>query len=100
MIISVDRLKERMDAGEDIKLIDVRELHEHEEFNIGGQLIPLGSIPSAVEDLYDQRDDEIVLYCRSGNRSGQAQQYLMQLGFTNVLNLMGGMLAWQEKFEK
>ena len=98
MNITVEELKERLDKGEELNLIDVRELYEHEEVNIGGKLIPLGNIPASVEDLWDKKDEEIIVYCRSGNRSGQAQQFLLQSGFTNVVNVTGGMLAWVEKF--
>lgn len=94
MNITVQELKHRLGEGDKIILIDVREPHEHQEFNIGGKLIPLGSIPSSIEDLLPHQDDEIVMYCRSGQRSGMAQQFLIQAGFKNVLNLEGGMLAF------
>jgi rhodanese-related sulfurtransferase len=94
MNITVQELKRRLSEGDKITLIDVREPHEHQEFNIGGKLIPLGNIPASIEDLLPHQDDEIVMYCRSGQRSGMAQQFLMQAGFKNVLNLEGGMLAY------
>ena len=93
--ISVEELKGRMDAGEDIHLVDVREPIENAEFNIGGILLPLGDIQNMQTDVIDGwKDDEIVLYCRSGNRSGIATQILEQMGFKNVKNLTGGVLAW------
>ena len=93
--ISVAELKDRMDAGENIHLVDVREPIENAEFNIGGILLPLGDIQNMQTDVIDEwKDDEIVLYCRSGNRSGIATQILEQMGFKNVKNLTGGMLAW------
>ena len=96
--ISVEELKSRLDQGEKINIIDVREPHENAEFNIGGTLIPLGKIQTMqVEELDDLKEQEIVLYCRSGNRSGQACLILDTLGFKNTKNLTGGMLAWQEK---
>ena len=98
MNITVTELKNRLDEEEPLLLIDVRESYEHDEFNIGGKLIPVGNIPQAMEDLADHKDDEIVVYCRSGNRSGMAQQFLQQYGFSKVKNLTGGMLAWQETF--
>ena len=95
--ITPEEVKKRLDAGETLNLIDVREPHENAEFNIGGKLIPVGNIQSMqVEDIEDLRNEEVILYCRSGNRSGIV---LDQLGFTNTKNLTGGMLAWQEKFK-
>ena len=92
-------LKIRLDRGEKINLIDVREPGEHAEFNIGGLLYPLGNIQSMmVDELEGLKDREIILYCRSGNRSGQAAMILDMLGFKDTKNLVGGMLAWQEKF--
>lgn len=99
MNITVTQLKDKLDADENLVLIDVREPYEHEEFNIGGKLIPVGNIPQALEELADYKEDEIIVYCRSGNRSGMAQQFLQQYGFSKVLNLTGGMLAWQEAFQ-
>lgn len=97
--ITVEELKRRMDAGENIHLVDVREPHENAEFNIGGVLIPLGEIQTMqIEELDDLKDKEIILYCRSGNRSGQACLFLEAMGYKHTKNLTGGMLAWQEKF--
>lgn len=99
--ITVQELKQRLDAGENIYLVDVREPNENAEFNIGGTLLPLGDIRNMQTDAIDNRkDDEVVLYCRSGNRSGQAAMILEQMGFKNPKNLTGGMLAWQENFGK
>jgi len=97
--ITVEEVKERMDAGEKLHLLDVREPYENEEFNIGGPLVPLGKIQSMdVEDIEDWKNDEVIIYCRSGNRSGQACLILEGAGFTNVKNLTGGMLQWRDKF--
>ena len=97
--ITVEELKQRMDAGEKIQLVDVREPAENIEFNIGGTLLPLGKIQMMqVDDIEDFKDQELVFYCRSGNRSGQAALFLEAMGFKNVKNLTGGMLAWKEKF--
>ncbi len=96
MDISVKDLKARLDAGDqNFVLIDVREPGEHEAFNIGGELIPVGTIAGAVGDLEDHKDKEVIVYCRSGARSGMAQGFLQQAGFKNVRNLTGGMMAWQ-----
>lgn len=98
---SAEVVKERMDAGELLNLLDVREPNEHAEFNIGGVLLPLGKIHTMqIEDIEDWRDKEVIVYCRSGNRSSQASLILEQLGFVNVVNLTGGMLDWQAKFAK
>lgn len=97
--ITAEEVKARLDAGEKINLIDVREPHENAEFNIGGILHSLGKVQTMqVEELEDLKDKEVILYCRSGNRSGQACQILDMLGFKNTKNLVGGMLGWQEKF--
>lgn len=99
--ITPEEVKQRLDAGEKLNLIDVREPHENAEYNIGGKLIPVGKIQSMqIEDMEDMRNEEVILYCRSGNRSGIAALVLDQLGFTNTKNLIGGMLAWQEKFKQ
>lgn len=97
--ITAQEVKQRIDAGEALHLVDVREPHEHAEFNIGGTLIPLGKIQGMqLEELEDLKQQEIICYCRSGNRSGQAAMILDQLGFTNTKNLIGGMLGWQQQY--
>lgn len=97
--ISVDQLKARMDAGEKVNLVDVREDNERADFNIGGTHFRLGRIQSgAVEDLEDLKDEEVILYCRSGNRSQVAAHILESMGFKNTVNLSGGMLDWEAKF--
>ena len=97
--ITVEQLKQKIDAGEKVNLVDVREPVENTEFNIGGTLIPLGKIQSMqVDEIDELKDEEVVLYCRSGNRSGQAAFFLESMGFKNVKNLTGGMLAWRERF--
>ncbi len=94
--ISVEEVKSRIDAGEKLNLIDVREPYEYQEFNIGAQLIPLGKIQTMdVEELEDLRDQELIMICRSGQRSMMACMILDTLGFKNTKNLAGGMLAWQ-----
>ena len=98
--ITPEEVKKRLDAGEKLNLIDVREPHENAEFNIGGKLIPVGNIQSMqIDDIENLRNEEVILYCRSGNRSGIAAMVLDQLGYTNTKNLTGGMLAWGEKFK-
>lgn len=95
--ISVQELKARLDAGEKLNIIDVREPHEFQEFNIGGQLIPLGKIQTMqVDELEDLKEEELIIHCRSGQRSMMACMILDTLGFKNTKNLAGGMLAWKE----
>jgi rhodanese-related sulfurtransferase len=97
--ITADELKFRLDSGEKLNLVDVREPHENTEFNIGGTLLPLGKVQTMqVEDIDDLKNEEVIVYCRSGNRSGQAALMLETFGFTDVKNLTGGMLAWKERF--
>jgi len=99
--ISVEELKARIDSGESLHLVDVREPGEHAEFNIGGLLLPLGKVQTMqTDDIDDLKDEEVIVYCRSGNRSGQACLILETAGFTNVKNVTGGMLAWQDRISK
>ncbi|MBC8154966.1 MAG: rhodanese-like domain-containing protein [Bacteroidetes bacterium] len=95
MDITVQDLKARLDAGEKINLVDVREPNEYAADNIGGTLIPLGELSYRVDELEDLQNEEVVVYCRSGSRSGMAQQILEENGFTNVRNMTGGMLAYR-----
>ena len=97
--ITAEEVKARLDAGEKINLVDVREPEEHTAFNIGGILLPLGKIQTMqTDDIDDLKNEEVICYCRSGQRSMQASLMLETFGFTNVKNLTGGMLGWQEKF--
>ncbi len=94
--ISVNEVKSRLQAGEQINLVDVREPEENAEFNIGGILLPLGKIQGLqIDEIDSLKDQEVVLYCRSGNRSMQACMFLEMSGFTNVKNLTGGMNEWK-----
>jgi adenylyltransferase/sulfurtransferase len=94
--ITVDELRSRMRAGEDLFILDVRQPEEHASARIcDGPLIPLGELPHRIGELESVRDREIIVYCRSGARSGQAAQFLNQQGFT-CTNVMGGILAWNQ----
>jgi rhodanese-related sulfurtransferase len=94
--ISVNEVKARLQAGEKMNLVDVREPDENAEFNIGGILLPLGKIHSMeFDDIDPLKDEEIILYCRSGNRSLQACMFLEMTGFKNVKNLAGGIVEWK-----
>jgi len=96
--ITVEELKKRMDAGEHVHLLDVREDDERKDFNIGGEHIRLGQVQTMqLDDIDDWKDEEVVVYCRSGNRSQQAALIMETLGYKNVVNLSGGMLAWKDK---
>ena len=97
--ITVSELKKRLDSGaQDSVFIDVREPYEYEEFNLGAKLIPLGTIVNAAStELADDKDAEIIIHCRSGARSGQAKMVLTNMGFPNVRNVEGGVLAWQRE---
>jgi rhodanese-related sulfurtransferase len=97
--ITVHELKTKLDAKENIILIDVREHYEHTEFNIGGELAPLqSSLPYKIAELAGKEKEEIIVYCRSGARSGVAKQMFLQAGFENVRNLIGGMVDWRNNF--
>ena len=97
--ITVEELKSRLDAGEQLHILDVREPSEYAEYNIGGQLFPLGKILSMqLEDLDDLKDEEIIVHCKAGPRSMQACMVLEQVGFTNVVNVAGGVNAWKQKY--
>ena len=93
--MQVEELKRRLDAGEDLFVLDVREPHEYQICNIGGHLIPLGDLPKRVSELDSSR--EIVAHCRSGVRSAKAVNFLQQAGFKKVHNLAGGILAWADR---
>lgn len=95
--ITVQELKEKLDSGEDFQLIDVREDFEYETSNIGGLLIPLGGIVIEADKV--SKDKPVVVMCRSGKRSAAAIMQLEQLGYTNLSNLKGGILAWAEDID-
>jgi rhodanese-related sulfurtransferase len=98
-LITSEELKMKMDNNESLYLLDVREPGERAEFNIGGTFLPLGKLQTMqLDEIEDWKDKEVICYCRSGNRSGQACLILDMLGFKNTKNLAGGMLDWQKKF--
>ncbi len=98
--ITVQELIERMDKGEKLNIIDVREVYENEEFNIGATLIPLGELPGRLGELDSLKNEEIIVHCRSGARSNNAKMYMMSEGYTNVRNLLGGMLEYRATTQK
>ena len=96
--ISVKELKQKLDNKDDLQLIDVREADEKQIADIGGELIPLSEISAAPDRV--ARDKPVVIYCRSGGRSMRACQALAsQHGFTNLINLTGGILAWADEID-
>ena len=98
--ISSTELKKKLDANEAVVLVDVREPEEHAAYNIGGILLPLGNILSMQVDAIDEfKDQTVVCYCRSGQRSMQACLMLETMGFSDVRNLTGGMLEWEANYK-
>jgi sulfur-carrier protein adenylyltransferase/sulfurtransferase len=95
--ITPKELKARLDKGDDLYILDVREPHEYQICNIGGHLIPLGELSRRVHELDSSR--EIVAHCRSGKRSTEAAEFLRSAGFRKVLNLKGGILAWSDEVD-
>jgi molybdopterin/thiamine biosynthesis adenylyltransferase/rhodanese-related sulfurtransferase len=97
--ITVEQLKQKLDAKENIFVLDVREPHEYPIANLGAPLIPVGSIESRINEIAAHKNDEVVIHCRSGARSQKAALALKAAGFTNVSNLTGGILAWADKID-
>ncbi|HKD91678.1 MAG TPA: ThiF family adenylyltransferase, partial [Terriglobales bacterium] len=95
--ISVEEFKRRLDRGDDLFVLDVREPHEYQICNLRGYLMPLGEVPKRVHELDSSR--EIVVHCRSGVRSAKAVDFLRQAGFRKVQNLAGGILAWADRID-
>lgn len=94
--ISVQQLRERLDRGETFHFIDVRNPDEYEADNLGARLMPLGDLPDRMEELNGLQDEEIIIHCRSGARSGRAKEFLESQGFHKVRNVPGGILAYRE----
>jgi len=103
--IDAAQLKTKLDAGEDLLLVDVRESSEHEQGHIrGASLIPRGILeaaadpgyPKNVPDLVNARNRQVVLYCATGGRSAMAAAVLQMMGFTNVVSLAGGFGGWEQ----
>ena len=96
--ITPRELKARLDRGEDLFILYVREPHEFQICNLRGHLIPLGELPRRVHELDSSR--EIVAHCRSGKRSAEAVDFLRKAGFRKILNLKGGILAWSDEVDR
>jgi rhodanese-related sulfurtransferase len=95
--ISVKELKARIDAGDHLQIIDVREVNEYEYCNMGAELIPMGEIMFNLDRV--ARDKDVVIHCKSGGRSGAIVNALMSRGFHNVINLKGGIMAWAAEID-
>lgn len=96
--VTVQELKKMIDSGEDFQLVDVREPHEHQFTDIGGELMPMGSIVGESDKI--DKSKKVVIYCRSGNRSANVVKALEQkFGYNNLYNLKGGILEWAEKID-
>lgn len=92
--ITVQELDKKIENKEDFFLLDVREQMEYDMFNLNGKLIPLGELSNHFTELEAYKNQEVIVHCRSGKRSGVAKELLIRQGFSNVKNLLGGVLAW------
>lgn len=98
-VISVTELKALLDSGADIQLVDVREPAEFESAQIGGELIPLGTIPQNVDKI--SKDKQVIVHCKSGKRSANAIMFLeSNFGYENLYNLEGGIIAWRDEIDE
>jgi adenylyltransferase/sulfurtransferase len=95
--LSVNELKHRIDGGEDVFILDVREPYEYQIAQIGGKLIPQNDVPQRLAEI--PRDREIIVQCRSGARSQKIAEFLKQSGYPQVVNLAGGILAWSDEID-
>ena len=95
--ITVSDLKQKINSKEDFQLIDVRETFEYEMSNIGGENIPLSGILIEADKI--SQDRPVIVHCRSGKRSAIAIMRLEELGYTDLYNLKGGIIAWASEIE-
>ncbi|MGA2350565.1 MAG: rhodanese-like domain-containing protein [Terracidiphilus sp.] len=95
--LAVKELKRRIDAGEDVYILDVREPWEHKIAQIGGKLIPQNEVPQRLAEI--DRDREIIVHCHHGVRSQRIAEFLKQSGYARVTNLAGGINAWSEEVD-
>jgi rhodanese-related sulfurtransferase len=93
--ISVEEFKVRLEQGEQLTVIDVREEWEFLEYNIGAINIPLSALMARMDELEELKDKEVILHCRTGVRSAKATLFLEQMGYRNVKNLVGGIEAFR-----
>jgi adenylyltransferase/sulfurtransferase len=95
--ISVRELKQRIDAGESLQIIDVREPFEYDIANIGAKLIPQNDVPNRLIEI--DRECEVIVHCKAGGRSQKIAEYLKQAGYPRVVNVAGGILAWADQID-
>lgn len=94
--ITVSELKERLDKKDKFVFLDVREEWEYDDDNLGAKNIPLADLPSQLDELENHKEDEIIIHCRSGARSGNAKKFLESKGFSKVRNVLGGIIAFRD----
>jgi rhodanese-related sulfurtransferase len=92
--ITTQELRERIEKGENLHIVDVREQWEFDEANLNGLLIPLGELPNRFSELEAWKNEEIIIHCKSGGRSGRAKEFLKTQGYENVRNLLGGITEY------
>jgi rhodanese-related sulfurtransferase len=92
--INVNDLNEKIQNGEKINLLDVREQFEYDMVNLKGKLIPLGELENRLSEIEEWKDEEVIIHCRSGARSAEACRILMRHGFKNPVNVQGGINRW------
>jgi molybdopterin/thiamine biosynthesis adenylyltransferase/rhodanese-related sulfurtransferase len=95
--ITVEELKSKLDNGENVNVLDVREPHEYEVANLGARLIPLAELPERLAEL--DQDENLAVHCKTGGRSARAVKLLQDAGFQNVYNVKGGINAWSEEID-
>lgn len=95
--LSVKELKRRIDAGEEVYILDVREPYEYQIANIGGTLIPMNDVPQRLAEI--DREREVIVQCKSGGRSQRVAEFLQQAGYPKVANLAGGIQAWSTEID-
>jgi rhodanese-related sulfurtransferase len=95
--IDVFELKKMQDEGASFQLIDVREPHEFDQANLGGELIPLQTVPDNLGKI--SKDQKVIVHCRSGKRSANAIAYLEGQGYENLYNLEGGIIDYRDNID-
>lgn len=97
--IDTQELRQRIEAGEKLNILDVRETWEFEEDNLNGLLIPLGELPARYKEIEAWKDQEVIVHCRTGGRSAKAKDFLQTKGFSKIRNLLGGITEYRANEE-